>query len=276
METKNKIVEKKERPKFSVAIQSDAMKKLISDTLGDKEIARAFTADIVSLVATRPDIQDCDFGTIVSAALTAYTLKLPLSKSLGFAHIVPYKDNKDNIKKAQLQIGWKGLVQLGQRSGAFEKLGVREVHDGEWAGIDEFGEDIFKFSHDCDNNKIIGYYAYFKLINGFSKTSYWTTEKCERHATRYSTAHRLYKGGANDIWSSNFDAMAKKTVLKNLLNGYAPMSVDSELKLAILADQSDIEDGDYRYLDNEQGKSTINLTDDIFDDTPSVEEETKE
>ena len=224
------------QPKFSVAIKSDAYQKLINDTLGDKEIARRFVAEISTVVSQNPALQKCEAASILSAGLTAQTLNLPLAPTLGFAYIVPYGN------KAQFQAGYKALIQLAQRSGQFERLGVRPVHEGEYIGQDEFGDDIFKFSHEFDNNKVVGYYAYFKLLNGFKKTLYWTVEECEKHGRKFSKSY-------DNLWKSSFDTMAQKTVLKLLLNRYAPLSID--MQKAIQADQAVINvDGSYSYVDN--------------------------
>jgi len=245
----NKIEEK---TKFSVAIQSDAYKSLINSTLGDKDIARKFIADISSVVSNNYSLQLCDNASILSAGLVAQSLNLPLSPTLGFAYVIPFSG------KAQFQIGWKGLVQLAQRSGQFERLGVREVHEGEYVGQDEFGDDLFNFSHDFDSNKVVGYYAYFKLLNGFKKTLYWTVDQCKEHAKKYSKSFGT--GKSTDLWTNSFDAMASKTVLKLLLNRYAPLSV--EMQNAIRFDQSSIDNnGNPIYVDNsdyEENESTIN------------------
>lgn len=239
--------------KFSVAIKTTAYQDLINNTLGDKELARQFVADISSVVSGNYQLQLCDAKSILTAGLVARSLNLPLAQTLGFAYVVPYK-TKDGGYVAQFQIGWKGLVQLAQRSGQFERLGVRPVHKGEWVGQDEFGEDLFKFSHEYDNEETIGYYAYFKLTNGFVKTIYWTTEQCEKHGERYSQAHRgANKGGEFDNWTNQFDVMANKTVLKQLLSKYAPLS--TELQKAIVLDQAVINtDGTPNYVDTDTGE----------------------
>ena len=252
------------QPKFSVAIKSDGYQKLINDTLGDKEIARRFIAEISTVVSQNPALQKCEAASILSAGLTAQTLNLPLAPTLGFAYIVPYGN------KAQFQAGYKALIQLAQRSGQFERLGVRPVHEGEYIGQDEFGDDIFKFSHEFDNNKVVGYYAYFKLLNGFKKTLYWTVEECEKHGRKFSKSY-------DNLWKSSFDTMAQKTVLKLLLNRYAPLSVD--MQKALQADQAVINtDGSYSYVDSptwddneinqpKQKKTTVRNTIDEVDET---------
>lgn len=230
----------KATPRFSVAIKSEGYQKLINDTLGDKELAREFVANITTVVANNPTLQNCDPKSILSAGLMASSLKLPLSPTLGFAYVVPYGNN------AQFQMGYKGLIQLCQRTGLFETIGVRPVHEGEYVGQNEFGEDIFKFSHDCDANPTIGYFAYFKLLSGFKKTLYWTKEQAEAHGRTYSQTYKKFGSG---LWKDNFDGMATKTVLKMLISKYAPMSV--EIQKAITSDQAIIkEDGSYTYVDN--------------------------
>lgn len=234
--------------KFSVALQSDAYKKLINDTLGDKEVARRFVAEISTVVAQNYQLQQCDPATILSSGLMAQTLGLPLSPTLGFAYIIPY-NSKNGLPRATFQIGYKGLIQLAQRSGQMVKCNVRCVHKGEWLGQDENGEDVFKWNHDLESEPVVGYYAYFVLANGFKQSLYWTTEQCKEHARKYSRSFSNGKG--TDLWSDNFDFMAQKTVLKLLLNRYAPLSI--ELQKAVLADQSVIRsDGTFEYVDNEQ------------------------
>lgn len=226
-----------EKTRFSVALKSDTYQRLINDTLGDKVIAQQFVADITTVVSQNQLLKSCEPLSIVSAGLVAQSLKLPLSQTLGFAYVVPYS------KKAQFQIGWKGLVQLAIRSGQYETLGVREVHEGEALGLDEFGDEIIKFDHKYDNAKVIGYFAYFKLTSGFKKTLYWTTEQCKVHGKKYS------KTFDNGNWNTMFGEMAKKTVLKQLISKYGIQSVD--IQKAMVYDQASVkEDGTAEYVDN--------------------------
>lgn len=257
--------------KFSVAIQSDAYKNLINSTLGDKEVARTFVAEISTVVSQNKLLAspDADAGTIISAGLLAQSLKMPLAPTLGFCYIVPYKDNKAGIINAQFQIGYKGLIQLAQRSGQFERLNVLPVHQSEYLGMDEDGEEQFKFDHKYDDEKVVGYRAFFKLNNGFKKSLYMTVEQLTKHAKRYSRSFGNNKG--TDLWTSDFDIMASKTVLKLLLNRYAPLSI--EMQKAILADQAVIkDDGTYDYVDNTpveiEQKSDV-----VLPEVPSVKEQ---
>ena len=262
------------QPKFSVAIRSEKYQQLINNTLGDKKVAQKFIADITSVVSNNYMLANCDAGSILSAGLMAQSLNLPLSSSLGFAYVVPYGN------KAQFQIGWKGFVQLALRTGQYKKMGVMCVHEGEYLGMNEFGEDLVKFSHDFDNKPVVGYFAYFEMVNGFVKTFYWTKEQCDKHAHTYSKSYG--SGKATDNWKNNFDAMAMKTVIKQLLSKWAIMSV--ELEKAIISDQAVInENGSVEYVDNEpaeieQDAPKTNIANSILPDeeTGEVKEETSQ
>lgn len=245
---------------FSVAIKSEGYQKLINDTLGDKEVARRFVANISTAVASNAPLAKCTPGSILSAGLQAETLNLPINNNLGFAYLIPYKKkekDKDTGKFIEttvctFQIGYKGIIQLAIRSGAYQTIGTRSVHKGEYKGQDMFGEDEFKFDHQFDAEEVIGYYAYLKLTNGFYKTLYMTKKQTETHALKYSQAYQadLKYGTLASKWTSDFDAMALKTVLKLLISKYGIMSVD--LQNAFRYDQAEIkENGEPEYIDNE-------------------------
>jgi len=240
-----------EKQRFSVAIRSDAYQKLINDTLGDKQVAQQFVADISTVVAQNRQLSLCDAGSILSAGLVAQTLKLPLSQTLGFAYVIAYGN------KATFQLGYRGMLQLAIRSGCYESIGVKEVHSGEALGLDEFGDEIVKFDHKFDNEQVVGYYAYFKLNTGFKKTLYWTKEQCQQHARKYSKSYG--NGSSSDNWTNMFDEMAKKTVLKQLIGKYGIQSVD--IQKAMVYDQASINpDGSYRYVDNEADDTATSKT----------------
>lgn len=232
------------KPKFSVAIKSDGYQRLINDTLGDSKLAQQFVADISTAVSTNYALQKCDAGTILSAGLVAYTLKLPLANTLGYAYVIPYGD------KAQFQIGYKGLIQLAIRSGIIADIDVDDVREGEYLGKDEFsGKPKFKFIEDDDlreKAKIVGYRAYFETTNGFRKVIYWTIEKITQHAKRYSKT--FGSSSSTNVWRDNFDTMARKTMLKQLLSKWAMLTV--ELQDALRYDQAVIkEDKSVEYVD---------------------------
>lgn len=232
--------------KFSVALKSDSYQHLINDTLGDPKTSQRFVAEISTAVALNPKLQDCSHLTVISAGLLAQSLKLPLAPSLGFAYVIPYG------KTATFVIGWKGLVQLAIRSGVYETIGVKPVHLGELNGVDEFGDDVIKFDRKYDNEAVVGYFAYIKLINGFKKTLYWSKDKCLAHAERYS---KEYKANGTGKWADMFDEMAMKTVLKQLISKWGVMS--TELTTAVMADQAVVkENGEYDYVDNVEAPDT--------------------
>lgn len=227
--------------KTSIAIRSDAFQKIAEDTLHDKKAAMALLAELSTIASINPALQEADPATLLSTGLLAQSLNLSLAPALGYAYAVPFK------QKVQFQIGWKGLVALAQRSGQYQRIGVRPVHEGEYIGQDEFGDDLFKFSHEFDNKPVVGYYAYFKLLNGFQKTIYWTVEQCKAHGLKYSQTYRARKGISK--WDDEFDAMAMKTVLKQLLSKWGPLSI--EMQKAVQADQAVVkEDGSFEYVDN--------------------------
>lgn len=247
-------VKQQETPKikFSVAIQSNAYKKMINDTLGDPNEAKRFVANLSAAVSANPKLQLCEPGSIISAGLAANSLGLPVNQSLGFSYILPYKDKKTGVYKAQFQIGYKGYIQLCLRSGQYKKIGVKPVHKGETQGQDEFGDEIIKFDHKFDEKPVVGYYAYFQLVNGAAVTSYKTKEECERHGKKYSKSYE-------NLWTSDFDSMAMKTTLKLLLSKYGIMS--TEMINAIRYDQAVINTLEGKevvdYVDNPNEKVVV-------------------
>jgi recombination protein RecT len=158
------------KPKFSVAIKSDTYQHLINDTLGDPKLAQQFIADISTAVSTNPTLARCEAGSILSAGLVAYTLKLPLSNTLGYAYVIPYGD------RATFQVGTKGLIQLAMRSGTIKELDVEDIREGEYLGRDEeTGKPRFRWIENEEQRekaKVIGYRAYFETTNGFRKVVY--------------------------------------------------------------------------------------------------------
>jgi recombination protein RecT len=207
-----------------------------------KENASAFTANLAVMVSNSAALSKCDPITVISAAVVSASLNLPLDPNMGFAYIVPYGD------KAQFMIGYKGFVQLAMRSGQYKTLNVTEVYEGELISQNRItGEYEFDFAAK-KSDKIIGYAGYFKLINGFEKTDYWPIETIDKHGKRFSQTYRKGFG----LWKDDFNSMARKTVLKNLLSKWGILSV--EMQNAVKYDQGvvrDIEDGEVDYVDNE-------------------------
>lgn len=253
------------KPKFSLAIQSEGYKKLINNTLGDPKRSAKFIAAISSAVATNPGLQECDAGSILSGALLGEALNLSPSPQLGQYYLVPFDQKKYNektkkyeviSKKAQFQLGYKGYIQLAIRSGQYKDIDVIEVRAGEYLGRNKFtGKHQFEFIEDeveRENKPIIGYMAYFEYSNGFYKSLYWSKEKMQKHALEYSTAYAsdVKKGTNYSFWSKDFDGMAFKTMLRQLISKWGIMSID--MQEALTKDMSVIkEDGTCDYVDNQ-------------------------
>lgn len=272
----NEIVNQK--PKFSVSIQSDAYKKLINNTLGDPERSKRFIAAISSAVATNPALQECEAGSILSGALLGEALNLSPSPQLGQYYLVGYKDKNTGLTNAQFQLGYKGYLALAMRSGQYKDLDVIEIKQGEYKGRDkENGKPKFEFIENEEERAslpTIGYLGYFELLNGFSKKLYISKEEMERHANTYSKAfnledYRKLQAGQipqkdmwkySSFWYKNFDTMAFKTVLRQLISKWGIMSI--EMQDAYTKDMAVLhENGDYEYVDNPQEdlKQTIEV-----------------
>ena len=223
----------------------------ITKLLGEKK--GSFVSNVTTLVANNANLQACPPKNIIYAALKATALDLPLDSNLGFAYVIPYKDGKTGKFEAQFQLGYRGFIQLAIRSGQFRTINVTEVKAGEVKDFDMLtGETRFEAKKDRESLPTIGYAAFFRLTNGFEKTLYMTKEAVEAHAYEYSQTYKAdkNKGWKSSQWTKNFDAMAKKTVLKLLLSRFAPMSV--EMQQAISSDQAvfNAPDGAPRYVDN--------------------------
>ena len=241
------------RPKFSVAIQSDMYKNLINQTLGDKDRATRFIASISSAVATNQALQECDAGTILSGALLGESLNLSPSPQLGQYYLVPFNDSKKGYKVAQFQLGYKGYIQLAIRSGQYKKLNVLAIKKGELVKYDPLNEEIevnlIEDEEERENAETIGYYAMFEYTNGFRKSLYWSKSKMEKHALKYSSGYKAKKGYT--YWEKDFDGMAYKTMLRQLISKWGIMSID--MQQAVEKDMATINtDGTYEYVDNEE------------------------
>lgn len=197
-----------------------------------KENAPAFMASIIELYQTDTSLQECNPDKVVLEALKAATLKLPINKQLGFAYIVPYKSK--GVMLPQFQLGYKGYIQLAQRTGQYKHINADAVFEGERVEYDRI-TGMLCLSGEAKSNRPIGYFAYFQLMNGFEKCVYWTRERVIEHAQRYSKSWSK----ENSPWRTNFDAMALKTVLRNLISKYGIMSI--EFAGAVARDLDDAE-----------------------------------
>lgn len=241
------------KPKFSIAIQSDMYKNSINQTLGDKERATRFIASISSAVATNQALQECDAGTILSGALLGESLNLSPSPQLGQYYLVPFNDSKKGYKVAQFQLGYKGYIQLAIRSGQYKKLNVLAIKKGELVKYDPLNEEIevnlIEDEEERESAETVGYYAMFEYTNGFRKSMYWSKSKMEKHALKYSKGYAAHKGYT--YWEKDFDGMAYKTMLRQLISKWGIMSVD--MQQAVEKDMTAINtDGTYEYVDNDE------------------------
>lgn len=251
---------------------------LVANAISDKAKASRFVTSLITLCSMNPDLQECDRATLVSAALNAETLGLPLNNQMGFGYVLPYKDKKNNRTVAQFQVGWRGIIQLMIRSGQMKKIHVIEVREGELVKFNPILND-FEFAYLANEEErakapVIGYYCFFETTNGYVQELYWTKEKMELHAKTYSPGYvaDLKKGTDFTFWSKDFDGMAKKTMLKQI-SKFAPMSVD--LVKAIESDQAVInEDGTYNYIDGNDNEDIIEAATKVDENGVVIEAET--
>lgn len=248
----NTVATQAQRPKFSVMIGTPGYQKMINNTLKDPARAQRFIAAITSAVATNPALQECDPATILSGALLGESLNLSPSPQLGQYYLVPFNNTKKGCKDAQFQLGYKGYVQLALRSGYYKRLNVMAVKAGELVRFDPLTEEIeLNLNRDeleRENAASIGYVAMFEYLNGFKKTIYWSREKMEAHALRYSKGYAAKKGYT--FWEKDFDAMAYKTMLRQLISKWGIMSID--LQTAFEADNAAEQDADYVQAEDAQ------------------------
>lgn len=234
-------------------MRSPGITAKIKEVLGNEKVAAGFISSVISITNGNQLLRKADPMTVVGAAMVAATMQLPVVPTIGLAYIVPYKG------RAQFQIGYKGLIELAERSGQFKNIIDEVVYEGQlikknrFTGEYEFDETAKK------SDKVIGYMARFDLINGFSKTIFWTKDEVEAHAKRFSQA---YTSGYTSPWKSDFDAMARKTVLKALFSKYAPKSIQMQNAImydqaavkmteeALNAEEINIEAFDVDYIDN--------------------------
>lgn len=234
----SKAIQQSQPKSAKLFFQDEKVKSKFTELLGKR--SSAFLTSVLQIVASNDLLQKADPASIYHAAMVAATLDLPINNSLGFAYIVPYKD------KAQFQLGYKGYIQLALRSGQFNRISVTEVYEGQVKEANPLTGFVFDWSNKI-SDKVIGYAAYFRLINGYEASHYMTVEQVLSHAKKYS---QTFKKGYG-VWADDRDSMAKKTVLKLLLSKFAPLSI--EMQKAVTVDQAVINDEnaeDVSYVDN--------------------------
>lgn len=270
----NEISTQAQKPKFSVMISTPGYQKLINNTLKDPKRAQRFIAAITSAVAINPALQECDPATVLSGALLGESLGLSPSPQLGQYYLVPYDNKKKGCKDAQFQMGYKGYVQLALRSGYYKRLNVIALKSGELVRFDPLTEEIelnmIQDEDEREKTPTIGYLAMFEYLNGFKKTIYWSREKMVNHADRYSPAFSKNAIGGkypkvsfedycagnfpkgdewkySSFWYKDFDGMAYKTMLRQLISKWGIMSI--ELQTAFEEDSKQEQDAEYLQAD---------------------------
>ncbi|MBP2638296.1 MAG: rect: recombinase, phage RecT family [Firmicutes bacterium] len=239
------------------------IKKRFEEILGKKAIG--FMSSIINVVNGNNALKTCDQMSVITAASIAATLDLPVDPNLGFAYIVPYSG------KAQFQLGYKGFVQLAMRTGLYKTMNVSEVYEGEIKSANRItGEIEFDFEGK-QSDKIIGYVAYFKLINGFEKFLYMTTEEVMAHGKKFSKSfHR-----ENGLWKTDPHSMCLKTVLKRLLSKYGILSIEMQTAFrsdqAVVNQQADTGEITYDYIDAEGG--AVEEAEGVIEQPPQEAEE---
>lgn len=223
---------------FNAYLTRKAVKEQINKVL-DGRSGQRFFASIMSAVQTNKELQTCANGTIVTGALLGESLNLSPSPQLGQYYLVPFND-KDRGRVAQFILGYKGMIQLAIRSGMYKKLNVLAIKAGELVSYDPLNEEItvqlIQDEEARENAETIGYYAMFEYTNGFRKALYWSKAKMIKHAERYSAGYKAHKGYT--FWEKDFDGMAYKTMLRQLISKWGVMSI--EMQTAYLADGATI------------------------------------
>lgn len=240
---------------FNQAITSPATQKYLTDLLHERKAS--FVSNLTALVANSTNLQECEPYTLMFAALKATALNLPIEPSLGMAHVIPFKNKKRGVTEAQFQIGYKGFQQLALRTGQYKHINTTDVREGELVKRNRLtGQIEWNWIENDEvrlKTPIVGYVNYFSLLNGFESTFYMSKEEMNAHALRYSQTYKSKESFIREQskWTTDFDAMAMKTVIKLNLSKNGVLS--SELQEAIIADQSVMrEENNYEYTDNDE------------------------
>lgn len=262
----NSLTQQKQNQRLGLTayLTKDAVKDQISKVVGGKDGQR-FISAIISATNTNSMLQECTNQSIVSGALLGESLKLSPSPQLGHYYLVPFND-KEKGKVAQFQLGYKGYIQLAIRSGQYKKLNVMAIKEGELEYFDPLNEDIsvnlmIEKWDEREALPTIGYYAFFELVNGFRKAIYWSKAQMEAHAVKYSQGYRKdkEKGWNYTFWSKDFDGMAYKTMLRQLISKWGIMSI--EMQTAYDGDMAVInDDGTRNYVETDDSVIVQDVT----------------
>lgn len=266
MAVQNSIAKRNQRPSLTAYLTQDAVKAQINNVIGGKNGAR-FIASIVSAVQATPALQECTNPSILSAALLGESLNLSPSPQLGQYYLVPYNNTEKGVKEAQFQLGYKGYIQLAIRSGQYKKLNVLAIKTGELVRFDPLNEEIeVNLIQDelvREEAETIGYYAMFEYTNGFRKALYWSREKMEAHAKKYSPGYKkdLQKGTKWTFWAKDFDGMAYKTMLRQLISKWGIMSIEMQSAL----------DADMAVIHADETREYVEMEATVVEDSPAQE-----
>ena len=267
----NEVAQYNNAKDLKAALSSESVAKRFSDMLGKR--APGFITSIINVVSNNDLLKKADVNSIILAAATAAALDLPINPNLGYAAIIPFKDNKTGSCTATCQIMRSGWVELAQRSGQIVRLANEIVYEGELVSHNRFTDEYVFDETKRKSDKIIGYLAYAKLSNGFEKYVFWDVEKCKQHGLRFS---QTFKRGYG-LWKDDFNSMALKSVLKHLITKYLPKSL--EMQMAIERDQAalsgDIDNPQVHYVDN-GGEMPVETEPQDFQEAEVVDEQTGE
>lgn len=251
MAVNNSLTKTKERLGLAAFLNAEKVVGNIDQALG-KDNRQRFITGVISAVNNNPDLKECANQSILSAALLGESLKLSPSPQLGHYYMVPF-NSRENGKVAQFQLGYKGYIQLALRSGQYKKLNVLAIKEGELVRFDPLNEEIevnlIEDEEQREATPTMGYYAMFEYLNGFRKAIYWSKAKMESHAIKYSKGYQAKKGYT--FWERDFDGMAYKTMLRQLISKWGIMSID--MITAMDSDMAVInDDGTKNYIETEE------------------------
>lgn len=257
MAVSNNLAKSQQKISLTAYLSNDAVKNQINSIVGGKNGTR-FISSIISAVNANASLQECTNASILSAALLGESLNLSPSPQLGQYYIVPFKNNNAGVKVAQFQLGYKGYIQLAIRTGQYKKLNVLSIKEGELINFNPLDEEIevklIADEAEREKAETIGYYAMFEYTNGFKKAMYWSKEKMKAHAIKYSQGYAadVKKGTKWTFWSKDFDGMAYKTMLRQIISKWGIMSI--EMQTALDSDMAVInEDGTKDYVEMDEG-----------------------
>lgn len=235
-----------------LSIKAEMNKSVKSFRASLGENTGAFTTSLLELITSDTNLKKCPAEKLIAEAIKAASIKLPLNKQLGYAYLVPYGTTPNMI------IGYRGYIQLAMRTGQYRYINADLVYEGELTHKDKLSGAI-SLDGEKTSDKVVGYFAHFELLNGCTKTLYMTIEEMADYALTYSptwarkrpnekpTANTLIERAQAQAlhgpepgvgWWSNFNAMARKTVLRRLLSQYGYLTID--MMMAIDKDEKPV------------------------------------